>query len=86
MADPSTQLQPARSPRRSFWILVALAVPATGALTSAIAAPPSSLTGLRAAASALVLTASLALATRVMIGVEHARRRDREGQSRTGQT
>jgi len=49
-----------------------LAVLATGALTSAVAAPPSPLTGLRVAADGLVLASTFALATRVMIALERA--------------
>jgi len=76
VADNSGPLQPGRSAlslaRRSFWFLVALAVLATGALTSAVAAPPSPLTGLRVAADGLVLASTFALATRVMIALERA--------------
>lgn len=84
MTKPSTQRQPGPSPRRSFWILVALAVLATGALTSAIEAPPGPITGLRVAASALVATASLALATRVLIVLEGSRRKRTGRHKRTG--
>ena len=65
------------SAQRSFWFLVVVAILATGSLSSALAAPPSPLTGLRVAVSGLVLLASLTLATRVMIAAERARRRDR---------
>jgi len=66
-----------RPAHRSFWLLVAVAVLATGALSSALAAPPSPLTGLRVAASGLVLLGSLTFAARVMIALEHARRQAR---------
>ena len=70
-----------RSAQRSFWLLVLVAVLATGSLNSAFRAVPSPLTGLRVAASGLVLIASLTLATRVMIAVERARRKARKGQT-----
>jgi len=54
-----------------------ITVLATGALTSAIAAPPNPRTGLRLAAGGLVLASTIALASRVMIALERARRRDR---------
>ena len=85
MSDPSRQPQVVRSvhhlAHRSFWILVVVAVLATGSLRSAFKAAPSPLTGLRVAASGLVMIASLTLATRVMIAVERARRKARKGQA-----
>jgi len=57
----------------------------TGALTTAFAEPPSPGTGLLVAASGLVLAASLALATRVMIALERARRHDRQRPNRQRQ-
>jgi hypothetical protein len=64
-----------RRARRSFWILVWVAVLSAGALSAALAAEPSPLTGLRVVGSGLVLVSALALAARVMIGIERARRR-----------
>ena len=79
MFSHSPQPQSGRSyPRhvhRSFWLLVVLAVLATGSLSSALGAPPSPLTGVRVAISGLVLLFSLALATRVMIALARAHRR-----------
>lgn len=82
MTDPFRRPQIGRlvhhSAQRSFWLLVVVAVLATRALSSALGASPSPSTGLRVAASGLVLLASLPLATRVMIALERARRRDRK--------
>ena len=82
MTDPSRRPRVARlvhpSAARSFWLLVLVAVLATRALSSALGASPSPSTGLRVAASGLVLLTSLALATRVMIALERARRRDHQ--------
>jgi len=85
MFIPSRQPQVIRSvhhvAHRWFWSLVVVAVLATGSLSSALAAPPSPLTGLRVAVSGLVLITSLTLATRVMIAVERIRRKARNGQT-----
>ena len=70
--------------RRSFWLLVAVAVLAAGALTSALSAAPGPITGLRVAASGVLLVASLTLAARVMVALERTRRRARAGQTPTG--
>ena len=61
--------------RRVFWILTLIAIAAAGSLSKALAAPASTVTGLRVAASGLVLLAAVGLAARVMIAVERARRR-----------
>lgn len=85
MAEPSAKPHPARSAfrraYRSFWLLLAVAVLTTGALSSALAAPPSPFTGLRVAVNGLVLMSSMTLATRVMLALERARRRARGGQT-----
>ena len=85
MSGRSPQPRAGRSARRqaqrSFWLLVAVAVLVTGALSSALAAPPSPLTGLRVAASGLILLGSLTFAARVMIALERARRRARRTQT-----
>jgi uncharacterized membrane protein YhaH (DUF805 family) len=67
--------QQSRSPRRSFWILTLVAVAAAGSMSAALAAPAGALTGLWVAVSGLVLVAAVALASRVAVAVEHARRR-----------
>lgn len=78
MSAHSPQPRAGRSARQQahhwFWIFVAVTVLATGALNSALAAAPSPLTGLRVAASGLILLGSLTFATRVMIALERARR------------
>ena len=61
-----------RRPRRSFWILVVVAILAAGSLSSAIPARPSPLTGLRVGASGLVLVASVLLAARVYAAIDRA--------------
>ncbi len=63
-----------RRAQRSFWLLVMLCVLAAGSLSSALVAPPSPLTGLRVAASGLLLLGSGVLALRVMVAIERARR------------
>lgn len=72
--SPSTRGSLRRA-RRSFWILVAVAVLAAGWLRSALAADPSPLTGLQVTASGLLLVAAIALAARVLAAVERTRRR-----------
>ena len=71
--------------RRSFWLLVTVAVLAAGVLTSALSAAPGPITGLRVAASGVVLIAALTLATRLMAALERARKRARAGQAPTSQ-
>lgn len=66
-----------RRARWSFWILVGVAVLAAGSLNAGLGAQPSPLTGLRVAASGMVLIGALALAARVMVALERARRRAR---------
>ena len=82
MPNPSHRPQIGRwfqhSAQRSFWLLVLVAVVATRALGNALGDSPSPSTGLRVAASGLVLLVSLTLATRVMIALERARRRDNQ--------
>ncbi len=60
--------------RRSFWALVLIAVLAAGSLDIALRADAGPLTGLRVAASGLVAVLALALAARVMLALERARR------------
>lgn len=57
---------PARRARRSFWVLTAIAVTATGSLSAALTAPPGPLTALRFAASAVVVLTTLALMVRIL--------------------
>ena len=75
---PSIAPTPARASRRalrSWWVLVALAVVAAGSLSSALAAPTGSWTGVRVAGSGLVLVLTVGLAARVMAAMDRARRR-----------
>ena len=59
--------------RLRFWILLAVAVLAGGALSSALAATPGPLIGLGVATSGLVLIGSLAGAARILLALERAR-------------
>lgn len=58
---------------RRFWLLVVVAVLATGVLTSALAADPGTATGLRVATAGTVLLVSGTLAARIMLALSHAR-------------
>jgi len=64
-----------RRARRSFWILVTVAVLAAGWMSAALAADVRPLTGLQVAASGIVLIAAITLAARVLAAVDRARRR-----------
>lgn len=61
----------------SFWILLGIAVVSAGAFSAALEANAGPLTGLRVGVSGTILIGSLALAARVIISVERARRRAR---------
>lgn len=74
---PRAPASPGFRARRVFWVLVVLAVLATGSLTTALAAPPGTVTALRVAVSGLVAMISVTLATRVMIALQ------RPGKART---
>jgi hypothetical protein len=63
--------------RWAFWACVGIAMLAAGSLSAGLGAAPSPLTGLRVAVSGIALIAALALAARVMIALERARRRSR---------
>ncbi len=65
--------------RRAFWILTLVAVAAAGSLSTALGAPAGALTGLRVAASGLILIAAGGLAARVLMSVERARRQGASG-------
>lgn len=66
--------QSAAHARRVFWVLVAIAVLAMGALSSALARQPGAWTGLSVAASGVVLLLASTLAFRVMVALEQRRR------------
>ena len=77
MPNPSETAPSARRPVRSFWILTLVAIAAGGSLGAALAAHPGALTGAGVALSGLVLVVAVALAARVMVFHERARRRSR---------
>ena len=64
-----------RRARRTFWLLALVGVFAAGSLSAAIQAPAGTLTGILVALSGLVLITAVALAARVMVVLERARRR-----------
>ena len=66
MARMSVSRWPSRRARRSFWVLLLLAVLAAGSLSSALEAAAGPLTGLRVAGSGVVLVAAVILAARVL--------------------
>lgn len=70
-------VSPLRRARWAFWLLVGVAVLAAGSLNAGLDAEPSPLTGLRVAASGIAVIGSVALAARVMVALERARRRAR---------
>lgn len=59
--------------RRSFRLLVVVAVLAAGSLSAALAAEPGPLTALLVAVSGVLLAGSLGLATRVMVAIDRKR-------------
>lgn len=77
MTRNSVTRPPLRRARWSFWGLVGIAMLAAGSLSAALGTGPSPLTGLRVALSGIVLIGALALAARVMVALERARRRAR---------
>ena len=58
--------------RTIFWALVAIAAIATGALSKAVAAPPSPATGIAVGLSAIILALALALALRILVRLDPA--------------
>src|SRR5512132_1285693 len=67
-----------RRARHAFWALVGLGTLAAGSLSSSLEAPASPGSGLRVAASGLVLIAAVGLAARVLFALDRARRRARQ--------
>lgn len=61
--------------RRAFWALTLVAVGAAGSLSSALRSPAGTRTGIRVAVSGLLLVAATALAARILVVLERARRR-----------
>ncbi len=67
----------ATSPRRAlrvFWLLLTVAALAMGTLSAALTKASGPLTGLTVAGSGVILALALALACRIMIAFDHARR------------
>lgn len=73
--DPSAKVAQPKRAKLWFWVLVLLGTLGTGALSSALAAPPGVLTGLSVAASGLVVLVAITLAARILAALERARRR-----------
>ena len=63
-----------RRARATFWVLVGTAALFMGLLSSGLSRPPGPLTGLLVATSGAVVLVSVALAARVMIALDRARR------------
>ena len=63
-----------RRARAAFWTLVGTASLFMGLLSSSLAGKPGPLTGLLVAASGAVVLVAVALAARIMIAVDRARR------------
>lgn len=63
-----------RRARRAFWLLVVLAALAMGGLSAAVRSAPGPSTALAVAAAGAVLAGALALATRVLVALDRARR------------
>ncbi len=70
----TTAPHPTARARRSFWTLVVIAALSMGALSAALKAHPSPVTGAAVAVSGAVLAISLTLAARVLLALDHARR------------
>ena len=69
--------------RHWLWRLTAVAIVATGVLSHALTADPGPITGLEVASSGLVLTLSLAMATRILIAFGPPWREARSNESDT---
>lgn len=76
-AQRATGTSSDRRAHRAFWLLAAVSVLAIGSISSALTAPPGTLTAMRVAGSGAVLLGSLTLSTRVMIAIIRARQRAR---------
>ena len=68
-------LSPVRRARRSFWVLVTVAVLAAGSLSAAVTSASSPGTGLRVAGSGVLLILTISLAARVQTALVRADRR-----------
>jgi hypothetical protein len=56
--------------RRTFWVFVAIAAVAMGVLSDALAAHPGPGAGIAVALSAIVVVASVGLATRILVRLD----------------
>src|SRR6266542_881891 len=74
----TTAPHPTARARRSFWTLVVIAALSMGALSAALKAHPSPVTGAAVAVSGAVLAISLTLAARILLALDHARRSARQ--------
>lgn len=77
MTPHSASGSPWRRIRWTFWSLVGVAVLSVGALSQGLTAKPSPLAVLLVGGGGITAIGSLALAARIMIGVERARQRAR---------
>jgi len=74
MRSDARETSTSRPAVRSLWILVGVAVLASGSLSAALATGAGALTGVRVAVSGLILVMSVVLAARVLFALERARR------------
>jgi hypothetical protein len=72
-----------RRAHRTFWVLVAVAVVAAGFLSSAARAHPGPFSAVRVAISGTALILSVALAGRVFVHLERARRATQQTRTAT---
>lgn len=63
-----------RRAQRSFWLLVVLAALAMGVLSTAVTSAPSPGAALTVTTAGAILAGALALATRVLVALDRARR------------
>ena len=75
-----------RRAHRTFWVLLAVAVAAAGLLSSAAHAHPGPFTAVRVAISGTALILSVALAGRVFVHLERARRAGHQARKATPTT
>ncbi len=75
-----------RRAHRTFWLLVAIAILAAGFLSSAAGAHPGPFSAVRVAVSGTALILSVALAGRVFVHLERARRAGHQARKATPTT
>jgi hypothetical protein len=74
MRSDAPETPTSRRAVRSLWILVGVAVMASGSLSAALTTRAGAVTGMRVAMSGLILLISVVLAARVLFALERARR------------